>query len=56
MGSEMCIRDRAGMQVNAVLPLDDPDRALQLLASSFPIRVRTMTPWVVIVDRAGPVR
>ena len=46
----------AGMQVNAVLPLDDPDRALQLLASSFPIRVRTMTPWVVIVDRAGPVR
>lgn len=45
-----------GLQVNAVLPLDDPDRALQLLASSFPIRVRTLTPWVVIVDRAGPGR
>lgn len=46
----------AGLQVNAVLPLDDPDRALQLLASSFPIRVRTLTPWIVIVDRAGPGR
>ncbi|MBB1593499.1 FecR domain-containing protein [Achromobacter sp. UMC46] len=44
----------AGLQVNAVLPLDDPDRALQLLASSFPIRVRTLTPWVVIVDRVPP--
>lgn len=46
----------AGMQVNAVLPLDDPDRALQLLASSFPIRVRTMTPWIVMIDRAEPKR
>lgn len=42
----------AGMQVNAVLPLDDPERALQLLATSFPIRVRTLTPWVVMIDRA----
>ena len=41
----------AGLQVNAVLPLDDPERALQLLASSFPIRVRTLTPWVVMIDR-----
>lgn len=45
-----------GMQVNAVLPLDDPDRALQLLASSFPIGVRTLTPWVVMIDRATPQR
>lgn len=44
----------AGMQVNAVLPLDDPERALQLLATSFPIRVRTLTPWVVMIDRADP--
>ncbi|MBB1628954.1 FecR domain-containing protein [Achromobacter sp. UMC71] len=41
----------AGLKVNAVLPLGDPERALQLLASSFPIRVRTLTPWVVMIDR-----
>ncbi len=41
----------AGLKVNAVLPLDDPERALQLLASSFPIRVRTLIPWVVMIDR-----
>lgn len=46
----------AGMQVNAVLPLDDPERALQLLASSFPIRVRTLTPWLVMIDRVAPAR
>lgn len=44
----------AGLQVNAVLPLDDPERALQLLASSFPIRVRTLTPWLVMIDRVAP--
>lgn len=39
-----------GIRVSAVLPLDDTDRALQLLASSFPqLRVRTVTPWVVLV-------
>lgn len=40
-----------GIRVSAVLPLDDTDRALQLLATSFPqLRVRTVTPWVVMVD------
>jgi transmembrane sensor len=34
-----------------VLPLDDTDRALQLLMSSFPeLRIRTLTPWLVLVD------
>ena len=45
--------DRArieNMKVSAVLPLDDPDKALQLLARSFPIRVHTVTSWLVIVD------
>ncbi|WDS36594.1 FecR domain-containing protein [Pseudoxanthomonas sp.] len=41
----------AGLRVNAVLPLDDTDRALQLLASNFPqLRVRTLTPYLVWVD------
>ncbi len=40
-----------GIRVSAVLPLDDTDRALQLLVDSFPqLRVRTATRWVVMVD------
>ncbi|WP_231890516.1 FecR family protein [Delftia sp. GW456-R20] len=39
------------LRVSAVLPLDDTDRALQLLMSSFPeLRIRTLTPWLVLVD------
>lgn len=41
----------AGLRVSAVLPLDDPDRALQLIADALPVRVRHFTPWVVWVDR-----
>jgi transmembrane sensor len=41
----------AAIRVSAVLPLDDTERALQLLADNFPqLRVRTLTPWVVLVD------
>lgn len=41
----------AGIRVSAVLPLDDTDRALQLLINSFPqLRVRTLTPYLVLVD------
>jgi transmembrane sensor len=47
--------DRAslqGVRVSAVLPLDDTDRALQLLRTSFPgLRVRTWTRYLVLVDR-----
>lgn len=46
--------DRAGIEnirVSAVLPLDDTDRALQLLAASFPaVRMRMLTPYLVLVD------
>jgi transmembrane sensor len=46
--------DRAQLEairVSAVLPLDDTDRALQLLAARFPqLRVRTLTPYFVLVD------
>ncbi len=41
------------IRVSAVLPLDDTDRALQLLVDNFPgLRVRTVTPWLVLVDAA----
>lgn len=41
----------AHIRVSAVLPLDAPDRALALLQASFPaLRVRTYTPYLVLVD------
>ncbi|RSZ55264.1 histidine kinase, partial [Massilia atriviolacea] len=41
----------AGIRVSAVLPLDDSDRALRLLRESFPqLRMRSVTPWLVLVD------
>ncbi|MGJ3257138.1 MAG: FecR family protein [Alcanivorax sp.] len=41
------------IRISAVLPLDKPDEALQLLASSFPaIRVRQITPWLAMVSAA----
>ncbi|MGF0237905.1 FecR family protein [Rhodococcus sp. IEGM1300] len=46
--------DRTGLadlRVSAVLPLDDPDRALKLIADALPVRVRQFTPWLVWVDR-----
>ena len=45
----------AALRVSAVLPLDDTDRALALLAASFPqLRVRTPAPWLVMVDAPAP--
>ena len=38
------------MNVSAVLPLEDTDRALQLLADSFPIRINRITPWLIVVE------
>lgn len=38
------------MKVSAVLPLDDIDTALYLLTRSFPIQVRKMTPWLIMVE------
>lgn len=46
--------DRAqidGIRVSAVLPLDDPDRSLQLLKNNFPeLRIRSFSSWLVWVD------
>ncbi|HNS59270.1 MAG TPA: histidine kinase, partial [Nitrosomonas europaea] len=42
-----------GIDMAVVLPLDDTDRALQLLVDSLPmIRIRTLTPYLVLVDLA----
>nr|WP_246500204.1 FecR domain-containing protein [Pseudomonas cyclaminis] len=44
--------DRKALQrieVNAVLPTDDSDSALRLLARSLPIEIRQFTPWVTRV-------
>ena len=44
----------ADLKVSAVLPLDDPDRALQLLQDGFPaLRIRTLTSYLVFVDAPG---
>jgi transmembrane sensor len=41
----------AGLRVTAVLPLDDTDRALQLLLQTFPpLRIRRATSYLVWVD------
>ena len=41
----------ADLRVSAVLPLDDSERALQLIADALPVRVRQFSPWLVIVSR-----
>lgn len=40
----------ARMNVSAVLPLEDTNRALQLLADGFPIRINRITPWLIVVE------
>ncbi|MDH0730012.1 FecR domain-containing protein [Pseudomonas sichuanensis] len=39
-----------GIKVSAVLPLDDSDRALQLLAEALPIRIGGFGPWWTTVE------
>ncbi len=44
-------REIENIRISAVLPLDDPARALQLLHANFPtLRIRTVSPWLVLVD------
>lgn len=40
----------AHLKVSAVLPADDSQRALRLLARSFPIRVEHYTPWITRIS------
>ena len=44
----------AGVRVSGVLPLDDSDRAMALLAATLPIRVSHFTPWWTRVEPAAP--
>ncbi len=51
--------DRAAldnMRVSAVLPLDDTEKAMQLLARSFPLRIRSISPWLFIIEKTEDVR
>lgn len=43
----------ADLRVSAVLPMDDPQRALRLLARSFPLQVTSYGPWLLQVSRAN---
>ena len=40
----------ADLPVIGVFPADDPDRALDMLAASLPVRVRRTVPWWVSID------
>lgn len=40
----------AALRVSVMLPTDDSDRALRLLARTLPIQVRQYTPWVTLVS------
>lgn len=42
----------ADLRVSAVLPLDDSDRALNLLAEALPLQIREFTPWLKVISRA----
>ncbi|MCK9798801.1 FecR family protein [Pseudomonas sp. MAFF 302030] len=46
----------AGLRVSAVLPLDDPQRALQLIAEALPVRIRPFGPWWLAIERLEPAR
>lgn len=41
----------AGLRVSAVLPLDDTDRALQLIAETLPLQIKTYTPWLIVISQ-----
>ncbi|MFL1391288.1 FecR family protein [Pseudomonas tritici] len=42
------------LRVSAVIPLDDSDHALQLLAQTLPIKLQTFTPWLIVVSPQTP--
>jgi transmembrane sensor len=42
------------LRVTAVLPADDSQRALRLLARSLPIKIEHYTPWITRVSLEQP--
>ncbi|WP_052483359.1 FecR family protein [Pseudomonas sp. StFLB209] len=47
-------RALAHIQVFAALPLDNPQRALQLLETTLPIKITRLTPWLIRVQPQEP--
>lgn len=41
----------ANLRVSAVLPLDNTDRALQLIAETLPVTIKTYSPWLVVISQ-----
>lgn len=41
----------ADVRVSGVFPLNDPIRALNVMADSLPVNVRQYTPWLVLVEK-----
>jgi len=37
-----------------VLPLDDTARALQLIAETLPVQIKTYTPWLLVISHLQP--
>ena len=50
-GKSTLLHTLAGLRVSAVLPLDDTDRALQLIADTLPLQIKTYTPWLVVISQ-----
>lgn len=44
----------ASLRVSAVLPLDDTDQALQLIAETLPLQIMTYTPWLIVISQLQP--
>ena len=34
-----------------MIDLDDTDRALQLIADTLPLQIKTYTPWLVVISQ-----
>ena len=45
--------DAAALRVLGAFPLDDPERVLQSLAQTLPIRVTRYGAWLVLIERSG---
>ncbi|KVV10519.1 MULTISPECIES: FecR family protein [unclassified Pseudomonas] len=41
----------ADLRVTAVLPLDDPERALNLIVETLPVTVKHFTPWLISINK-----
>lgn len=46
----------ADLPVSAVLPLDDTDKALQLVAETLSLKVKTYTPWLIVISQKQPAK